>query len=320
MKPQVEQLEDRNLLSWPNQVFLMDTPQDIYFPDQWALNNPGGYDINAIEGWDIVPSNEIVVAVIDTGINLDHPDFIDRIWTNSGEIPGDNIDNDNNGYKDDVNGWDFSHDEFTNMPGDSDVTDTNGHGTMVSGVIAANHNTIGIAGINPIVKIMPLKIFNIHTIAINQWANKALRYAANNGASIINCSWGTSQWTQNMKDAVVHAKNKDVLIVAAAGNNPTIDIYPASFSGPGNVISVGAVDQDGVVANFSHSGMLYAPGVEIISTYKNGDYHTSSGTSFAAPHVAAVASLTYSGDFNQTIQDLINSSDGLKLDMFEFLN
>jgi subtilisin family serine protease len=305
-------------------------PNDEFFPQQWALMNSGtfadgkpGADIGAYLAWDITTgSSAITVAVIDTGIDYNHPDLITNIWTNTGETScTDGKDNDGNGFVDDCLGWDF-----TNK--DNNPMDDNGHGTHVAGIIGAKaNNGIGMAGIMWNVRIMALKAFDSDGFGDVADITSAINYAVDNGARIINASYGDNTYSQAEYDAVNAANNANVLFVAAAGNewaggnggtnNDLSPIYPASYSLP-NIISVAATDQKDLLASFSNFGTssvhLAAPGVYILSTLPDNGYQNKEfipGTSMAAPHVAGTAGLlmTYYQDFTiQQIKDTILAS------------
>ncbi len=309
---------------------------DTYADAQWAIENPGHYiyltqagrieipaipdiDMDVVEAWKLMsekalPKREVVVAVIDTGVDYTHPDLVDHIWTNKGEIPGDNLDNDENGYIDDVYGWDFYNDDATvchysyssklnlNVASPEDNDD---HGTHVAGIIGATlDNGIGIAGIASKidVKIMILKINGgrkgTGTLAD---AVEAVKYATRMGADICNLSWGTSSYTASLKQVM---KESDMLFVAAAGNtgedNNNQPIYPASLK-LDNLISVTFIDSDGKLTSASNFGLdsvdIAAPGDDILSTIV-GSYGALSGSSMAAPQVSAVAALLYATNEN----------------------
>ena len=227
--------------------------------------------------------------MIDTGIDYTHPDLAANIWNNPGEIAGNNIDDDRNGYVDDIRGWDF-------VNGDNNPADDNGHGTHCAGIIGAQaNNGAGISGVNWQVSITPLKILDGSGSGEVSDAAEAIWYAKRNGASITSNSYGGTDFSQTLKDAI---DGTGVLVICAAGNeannNDQISFYPASYSSP-NVISVAASDQFDNLASFSNYGAVSvdvaAPGTSIYSTYKGGTYKSMSGTSMAAPHVAGIAGL-----------------------------
>ncbi len=239
-------------------------PNDPNYSKQWSLSK-----INAPMAWDITRGDSnLIVAVIDTGADLNHEDL-------SGKL---------------VPGYDFVHN--TNVP-----MDDNGHGTMTAGIIgAATGNGLGIAGLASNVKIMPLKVLNSSGTGFDADIVDAIYYAVDNGAKVINMSLGSSGYSYADADAIGYARNKGVVVVAASGNDSgNVRSYPAAFP---SVISVGATDQVDNKASFSNYGYtldLTAPGVNIISTYLStstiGKYAAGDGTSFAAPHVTALAAL-----------------------------
>ena len=314
---------------WPLELY--ETPNDSLYGEQWALNNIGqgcrsviripGYendtlgiiygspdaDIDFQEVYDNPPdqTETAVVAIIDTGVDTDHPDLVGRIWTNPGEIPDNGLDDDHNGYIDDVHGWDFSGGSLSLPPiEDNDITDPHGHGTHCSGIVAAvTDNLNGIAGINYDCRIMGLKFYpNMFT----SFAARAIIYAADNGADVISMSWGTPWVTSVLENALSYARSKGVILCAAAGNDGYEAYnYPAAISG---VITVGATQWEDKVTTFSTYGShlnICAPGQSILSLradstdmYSSTEagvhiidniYYLASGTSMACPHVAAVA-------------------------------
>jgi thermitase len=301
--------ENEPLVQDSNPIQILATPNDPNFTELWGLHNTGqtilgtsgraGADINASRAWDIsTGSNSIIVAVVDTGVNYNHSDLSANIWTNPGEIPGNGIDDDHNGYIDDVHGWNF----LTNT---SDPLDDNGHGTHVSGTIGAvGNNGIGVAGVNWHVRIMPLKFLNFEGSGSTSGAISSILYANANGASVISNSWASTNFSQPLKD-VIDASPAVVVCAAGndGGNNDIIDVvkhtpqYPASYTSA-NIISVAATNQTDQRASFSNYGAisvdLAAPGTNILSTDFSGGYSYKQGTSMATPHVSGVAALVKS--------------------------
>ncbi len=278
-------------------------PDDPRFPELYGLDNTGqtggtpDADIDAPEAWDQQTGTDVVVAVIDTGLDYNHEDIVGNVWTNPGEIPGNGIDDDNNGYIDDVRGWDF-------VNGDNDPFDDNDHGTHVSGTIAAvGNNGIGVAGVNWSARIMPLKFLSARGSGTTADAISALDYAVMMGARISNNSWGGGAFSQALYDAIAAAQAAGHLFVAAAGNDGVdTDVtpsYPASYD-LDNIVSVAATDENDALASFSNFGAvtvdLGAPGVSILSTTPANTYSSFSGTSMATPHVAGVAALLLAED------------------------
>ncbi|WP_265446661.1 S8 family serine peptidase [Acetivibrio straminisolvens] len=289
-----------------------DIPQDEHFDKQWGLLNNGqivngqtglaGIDINVLDAWDITTGDEeIVVAVVDTGVDINHPDLAANIFSNTNEILN-GIDDDGNGLIDDVNGWDFANND--NSVNDSSTHDI--HGTAVSGIIAAEMNDIGVTGAAPKVRILPVKFIE-GSSGYTSDAIKAIEYAVDMGASIINCSWGGSEYNPALMDVI---SQSNALFVCAAGNSSSNTIqnpvYPASFD-LDNIISVAAIGSDGNLAAFSNYGKnvdIAAPGTNILSTVTLERYDYLSGTSMAAPFVSATAALIKSNDTALTATEI----------------
>ncbi|MDD3732802.1 MAG: S8 family serine peptidase, partial [candidate division Zixibacteria bacterium] len=300
------------------QAELYDTPDDPLYIYQWALNNTGqsyyvrsdsithglpDADIDAQEVFVNPPDNTrtVIVAMIDTGVDLEHPDLAAHLWTNANEIANNDIDDDHNGYIDDKFGWDFTGDSILPYWPDNDPTDPYGHGTHCSGIITAiTDNATGIAGLLSNCKIMPIKFY---PNMVSSFAAQAIIYAADNGADVISMSWGYPWPVDILYDALAYARSKGVVLVASAGNDGVEkENYPASFPG---VITVGATNAMGLITEFStHSSKLdiSAPGRYILSLRAkytdmyDDDKHTigeyyyiASGTSMSGPHVAGAA-------------------------------
>jgi len=264
--PQIEYAEPNYI------VHTAVTPNDTYFNNLWGLNNTGqtggtsDADIDAPEAWDLTTgSSSVVIAVVDTGVTYNHTDLSSNIWVNAEESScTDGIDNDENGYIDDCNGWDFIGD-------DNDPADYNGHGTHVSGTIAAvGNNSTGITGVMWTAKIMPLRFLGVSGYGTTADAISAILYANANGAHVINNSWGGSGYSQALKDAIDASQ---AVVVCAAGNdgtnNDSTPSYPASYTSS-NIIAVAATDHNDNLAYFSNYGAtsvdVGAPGVNIYST------------------------------------------------------
>lgn len=294
----------------PNYIYTIDAvPNDPDFGQQWGLNNGANTDINAPEAWDTgTGNNSVIVAVIDSGVDYNHPDLRNQIWNNSGEIAGNNRDDDGNGFVDDIRGWDFESN-------DNDPMDENNHGTHVAGIIGAQGNdNRGIAGVNWTVQIMPLKFMNPQGSGTTAAAIGALDYAVSNGATISNNSWGGGAFSQALFDAIQRANSRGHLFVAAAGNdgvnNDNTSHYPSSYNLP-NIISVASTNQAGSLSGFSNFGNrtvdLAAPGSQILSTVRNGGYQSFSGTSMASPFVAGVAGLLLGQNPNLSVVEIIDA-------------
>ncbi len=293
---------------------LITTPNDPDYPLLWGLNNTGqtggtpDADIDAPEAWDIETGNpNTVIGVLDTGVDYNHPDLVDNIWTNPGEIAGDGIDNDSNGYIDDVRGWDFAYN-------DNDPSDVYGHGTHVSGTIAAKgNNSVGVTGVAWNAKIMPLKFLNDGGFGNISDAILALNYATAKGVKLTNNSWSGGGYSQGLYDAINTAGQQGALFIAAASNeaanNDIYLAYPASYDLP-NIISVASTTRTDELSFFSNYGPtsvdLGAPGSDIYSTIPGGNYGFNSGTSMASPHVAGGAALVWSQNPTWTAQEVKN--------------
>jgi len=295
----------------PNyQVHALALPNDALIDGLWGMNNTGqsggtpNADINAPEAWEFTTgSPDVIVGVIDTGVDYTHEDLATNIWTNLSEYHGTaGVDDDGNGIVDDIHGA-----RWTN--GDGNVTsgdpmDGNGHGTHCSGTIGAvGNNGTGVAGVNWSVSIMGLKFLDDSGSGYEADAIAALEYAIDKGAHLTSNSWGGGAYSQGLVDAIVAAGAANQLMIAAAGNdygnnNDENPMYPASYT-PDNIIAVAASDHNDAVAYFSNVGPttvdLAAPGVNILSTVPGNGYDGSySGTSMATPHVAGVAALLLS--------------------------
>jgi subtilisin family serine protease len=304
------------------------TPNDVHFGLQWGMHNIGqsggteDADLDGPEAWDVETGNSsIVVAVLDTGVALDHEDLAGNLWMNNGEdwvdgSPGNNgVDDDGNGRVDDYYGWDFAN-------GDNDPDDdSDGHGTHVAGIIAAEgNNGMGITGVCWRASLMSLKTHNAEGIGLVSDEIEAIDYAIEKGAQVINASFGGSSFSQLEYDAIKRAGEAGVLFVAGAGNlgtdNDTNPVYPASHD-LDNIISVAASDQNDHLGGSSNYGIgsvdVAAPGVNVYSTTVGNSYQYRSGTSMAAAHVSGLASLIWSEDFGMTcaqVKDrILNSVD-----------
>jgi subtilisin family serine protease len=289
----------------PINLFYVDTRGRLLHRSQLSSSaipdSPKAWNLQAMratEAWDRgVTGAGIIVAVLDTGINASHPDLARNIWTNTREIPGNGIDDDRNGFIDDRNGWDF-------LNQDNSPLDANGHGTHVAGIIGALRNGIGVTGVAPSVKIMPIQVLDTNGKGSTFDIDRGIRYAVDNGAKIINISIGSNFNNQALVDSIAYARSKGVLIIAGAGNDAaSAPSFPAAYSRQfDNVISVGSHDDDGVQsANTNNVGtsravQVDAPGERIYSTYLAREYRTMSGTSMATPHVTGLAALILSAN------------------------
>lgn len=269
-----------------------------------------GADINVTNAWDItVGSTNVIVAVLDSGIRYTHLDLASQMWRNPGEIPGDGIDNDGDGFVDNVFG-------INALTGSGDPNDDNGHGTHVAGTIgAAANNDQPHVGVAWNVRLMAIKAADAQGFLTSSAIIAGVDFAILKGAKIINCSFGGYLFSQAEFDAFLRARNAGVLVVAAAGgdgiNTDLFAHYPSSFQ-LDNIISVAALDRRDGLASFSNYGRtnvhLGAPGVEILSTDNAADnaYRSLDGTSMASPHVAGVAALVFSLTNTMTYSEVRN--------------
>jgi len=320
-------------------------PNDPGFSNQWYLHQTTDHDIDAPEAWDTTTgSNTVVVAVVETGIQYTHEDLVDNIWDNPNEIPNNGVDDDANGYVDDTLGWDFVDGQmgsYSWWPGEDSLTedneplDFNGHGTHVAGIIGAvTNNNIGVAGVNWDVKIMCLRVggsVNVggqeRGVLRTSWAAKAIVYAVDEGAHIVNCSFGTSA-SGGLPYAAWYAEQNGVLIVHSAGNenSETADY----FGTRDEILNVAATDSSDQKASFSNYGDwvdVSAPGTYIYSTYSrcgtirycDTGYTYMSGTSMATPVVAGIAALVKARQPSWTSKHLYARVYGM-VDTIDHLN
>lgn len=292
-------------------------PNDPSLSQLWGLSNSGqsggvaDADIDAPEAWRVTTgSRSVVIAVIDSGVDVNHPDLAANIWRNPGEIPGNGVDDDGNGFVDDVSGWDF-------VARDNTPEDGNGHGTHVAGTIGAvGNNGRGIVGVNWEVSILPLKFLDDSGSGSTSAAIAAINYATalrTAGVNVVasNNSWGGGGYSSALNTAIARHNDAGIMFIAAAGNeaanNDSIPSYPANYDLP-NVISVAALDRSDRLASFSNYGRtsvdLGAPGVSIYSTTPGNGYSTYSGTSMAAPHVAGVVGLLAAANPQATVAEM----------------
>jgi subtilisin family serine protease len=293
-------------------------PDDPFFSQLWGLANSGslggqaGADIAAPAAWDVTTgSREVVIAVIDTGVDYTHPDIAANMWRNPGEIAGSGRDDDGNGFVDDIHGWNF-------VARNGRPLDDNGHGTHVAGTIGAvGNNGTGVTGVSWQVSIMALKFLDANGSGTTANAIAAINYATRMrrdfGINIVatNNSWGGGGFSAGLRDAIAAGRQAGILFVTAAGNegrdNDRLASYPASYPDEA-VIAVAASDRSDRLAGFSNVGAstvhLAAPGVGIVSTVPGGRYASYSGTSMAAPHVAGTLALMAAANPDATASEL----------------
>ncbi|MFN7729753.1 MAG: S8 family serine peptidase [Bdellovibrio sp.] len=293
----------------PNYIYRINrTPNDPLLGNLWGLRNVGqadsenhsglkGLDVDAEKAWDIsTGSSSVVIAVIDTGVDYNHPDLKDNVWVNEVELNGlAGVDDDNNGYVDDVHGMNFTEASKPVANG----LDDHGHGSHCSGVIGARGDDgRGIVGLNWNVRIMPIKFLGADGGGSLEGAILAIDYATKMGAKILSNSWGGGGFSQTLKEAIERSNAAGTLFVAAAGNdgsnNDSSPTYPANYEVP-NILTVAAIDNRGNLASFSNYGKktvhVGAPGVNVYSAVVGGGYDSWSGTSMATPHVSGIAGL-----------------------------
>ena len=285
-------------------------PTDPLYGKLWGLNNTGsnepakdgspsqtpgvqGADVAAEAAWSLTTgSKKVVIAVIDTGIDYNHPDLKNQMWVNDKEIPGNGIDDDGNGYIDDIHGWNAQGKNGNPMDG-------NAHGTHCAGTIGAEHNNgIGVAGVMSDVQLMAVKFLSDSGSGSLSDAIVAIDYATKMNVDIMSNSWGGGGFSQALEDSIKAAKDKGIVFVAAAGNdsnnNDSRASYPATYQ-VDNVISVASHTAQDALSSFSNFGKrtvhIAAPGSNILSSTPNGEYKVFSGTSMATPHVSGVVGL-----------------------------
>jgi subtilisin family serine protease len=279
-------------------------PDDPQYDIQYALAEPGTGSISAPPVWDS-KSSCTKVGVLDTGVQTDHPDLVDTLYVNPADKPDNNKDDDKNGWVDDNIGINL-------VAGKGDGEDDNGHGTHVSGIIAAkSNNGIGVSGTCWKGSIVPIKFMDSKGRGSTSDAADGIEYAIQRGLKIVNCSFGSSSKSSALQDAIDDAQDKGVLVVVAAGNDGVnIDktpTYPASFTNS-NILTVAASTSTDTLASFSNYGPdgvdVAAPGDNIRSTYLGSTYKNLDGTSMAAPYVAGAAALLKAVDSGATYSDL----------------
>lgn len=325
LHPAIEYAEPNYLLH------TVGTPDDASFSSLWGMNNTGqtggtaDADIDAPEAWDIsTGSDTVIIGVIDTGVDYTHPDLVNNMWVNPGEIAGNGVDDDGNGVVDDVYGFNAYNDS-------GDPMDGNGHGTHVAGTIGAEgNNAEGVAGVNWDVSIIGCAFLSPSGSGSTADAIECINYftdlKVNRGIDVraTNNSWGGGGFSQALKDAIEAGGAEEILFVAAAGNGqPGVDIdqspsYPAAYDSDA-ILAVASTDHNDQLSGFSHYGAVAvdvgAPGSDILSTVPGGGYSSFSGTSMASPHVAGAAGLAWAVNPSLTIAEmkalLMNTGDAI---------
>jgi subtilisin family serine protease len=283
------------------------TPNDPRFSEQWGLSK-----IAALAAWDVsTGADTVTIAVIDSGIDFSHPDLASQVWVNPGEIAGNGLDDDNNGYIDDIRGWDF-------VNNDNNPTDDHGHGTQVAGIIAAaTNNGVGIAGVCWQCKIMPVKVMNAGGIANYSDIAAAVLYAAQKGVKVINLSLGGYSNSAALQSAIQTAvETYGVVVVAGAGNdNIATPFYPAAYEQVLAVAATNTSDVKSAISNYGSWVDIAAPGVAITTTFLGGDYGGVDGSSYATSFAAGAAGLLRSQNpgwsANQLRAHLVQTSDAI---------
>ncbi len=287
---------DTGLRVEPNTM--LELAAEPLFPEQWNLENSGqnggsaDADVDVLRAWEFTSGSPgVVIAVLDTGVTSTHPDLASRIWVNTGEVGGNGLDDDGNGWVDDIRGWDAVDD-------DADPADSDGHGTFVASTATAAVNGVGMAGVAPGARVMPIRVCTGSGCSLADIVT-GLAYAVANGADVANLSFGGNiSPPMSMETAIRTAVDVGMVVVAAAGNNAgnndLLPNYPSGFDIDG-LIAVAATDRDDALANFSNFGAttvdLAAPGADLVGAVPPNSWTTGSGTSFSAPMVSGVAAL-----------------------------
>lgn len=289
--------------------------QNSPFPSVGSFGGDNDWPINMVNAptvWNQGYTGDgIVVAVLDTGVDRNHPDLFNNIWTNSGEIPGNGIDDDGNGFTDDVWGWNFARN-------DNNTLDAQGHGTHVAGTIAGANDGNGVTGIAYQAQIMPVKVLGDDGFGSYEGIANGIVYAVQNGANVINMSLGGPDLSPVIEDAIAYASSQGVIVVSAAGNQSAPEPSTPARYAVDYGVAVGAVGRSNNLADFSNQAgnnpsMIYvtAPGEGIFSSIPNGRFDTWDGTSMATPHVAGIVALMLDANPNLSdgqVRQIITSS------------
>lgn len=294
-------------------------PNDPYYPGQWNLHK-----INAPTGWDITTgSSKVVIAILSTGVDPDHDELKEKIWTNSNEVPGNGIDDDGNGYVDDVHGWDFILENWDNEPWDD-----RGNGTFAAAVAAAEtNNGVGLAGVSWGARIMPIKVLDFNGGGDIYEITSAIRYAADNGARVLLLDFIVFDYSHTLEAFIEDAYKKGALVIAPMGDcaeggqfcreliNPVL--YPAAFP---HVLAVAATDQNDehyFISGHKSYSDIAAPGVNILGGHLASGYGRMSSTHAASPHVAGLAALVWSVNPTLTPDEVESIIEGTAVDLGE---
>lgn len=282
-------------------------PNDPLWPDQWHMRT-----VKADLAWDQSFGSPVTVAVIDTGVLRTHPDLAGQMWENTGEIAGNGVDDDGNGYVDDRYGWDFAY-------GDNDPEDTWGHGTPCAGIVAAaQDNSIGVTGVAPRAKVMAVKACDHNGYLYASYLVPAYLYATSMGARVFSMSYYSDRVTPAERDALEYAWGQGVLPVAAAGNSASvIPYYPASYRKVLSVAAVDSAEQKSWFSNYGASVGVAAPGQGLTTAGSNGGYVGFGGTSGACPHVAGAAALLFGARPGATNQEVRNAIEDTAKTLFQ---
>ncbi len=263
----------------------IEIPDDPRYTEQWALNR-----IQVEEAWQAVPTAPgVLIAILDSGIDVEHPDLQPNLWANPGEIAANGLDDDANGYVDDTLGWNFVYNN-------NDIADDNGHGSLVSGIAAARTgNSLGIAGVCGRCRIMPVKVMQPSGAANYSAIAAGITYAVDKGARIVNLSLGGYSDSSALRDALEYASTQNAVVVAGAGNDNTgVPFYPAAYDNVTAVAGTSMSDTRSASSNYGAWVDVSAPSEDILTTAMGSDYVTTSGTSMASPFAAGLAGLLVS--------------------------